>query len=130
MPHEATRLEAYRNVAAVQTEEAAEDLAASWQDRFGNPPPEAEALLEVARLRAACIAAGIASVKVTRSPRHGSLIASVSPVNLPESRKVRLERLYPGSTYNSASPPTLELKLTSETTAAPEIIGAINELIG
>ena len=130
MPHEATRLEAYRNVAAVQTEEAAEDLAASWQDRFGNPPPEAEALLEVARLRAACITAGIASVKVSRSPRHGSLIAAISPVNLPESRKVRLERLYPGSTYNSASPPTLELKLTSESTAAPEIIGAIKELIG
>ena len=129
MPHEATRLEAYRNVAAVQTEEAAEDLAASWQDRFGDPPPEAEALLEIARLRAACITAGIASVKVTRSPRHGSLIASISPVNLPESRKVRLERLYPGSTH-SPSPPTLELKLTSETTAAPEIIGAIKELIG
>ena len=129
MPHEATRLEAYRNVAAVQTEEAAEDLAASWQDRFGDPPPEAEALLEIARLRAACITAGIASVKVTRSPRHGSLIAAISPVNLPESRKVRLERLYPGSTY-SPSPPTLELKLTSETTAAPEIIGAIKELIG
>ena len=129
MPHEATRLEAYRNVAGVQTEEAAEDLAASWQDRFGNPPPEAEALLEVARLRAACITAGIASVKVSRSPRHGSLIASISPVNLPESRKVRLERLYPGSTY-SPSPPTLELKLTSETTAAPEIIEAIKELIG
>ncbi len=127
MPHEATRLEAYRNVAAVQTEEAAEDLAASWQDRFGDPPPEAEALLEIARLRAACITAGIASVKVTRSPRHGSLIALISPVNLPESRKVRLERLYPGSTH-SASPPTLELKLTSETTAAPEIIGAIWEL--
>ena len=129
MPHEATRLEAYRNVAAVQTEEAAEDLAASWQDRFGDPPPEAEALLEIARLRAACITAGIASVKVTRSPRHGSLIAAISPVNLPESRKVRLERLYPGSTH-SPSPPTLELKLTSETTAAPEIIGAIKELIG
>ena len=129
MPHEATRLEAYRNVAAVQTEEAAEDLAASWQDRFGDPPPEAEALLEIARLRAACITAGIASIKVTRSPRHGSLIAAISPVNLPESRKVRLERLYPGSTH-SPSPPTLELKLTSETTAAPEIIGAIKELIG
>lgn len=128
MPHEATRLEAYRNVAAVQTEEAAEDLAASWQDRFGDPPPEAEALLEVARLRAACIAAGIASVKVTRSPRHGSLIASISPINLPESRKVRLERLYPGSTY-LPSPPTLELKLTAETTAAPEIIQAIKELL-
>ena len=129
MPHEATRLEAYRNIAAVQTEEAAEDLAASWQDRFGNPPPEAEALLEIARLRAACVTAGIASVKVTRSPRHGSLIAAISPVNLPESRKVRLERLYPGSAY-SPSPPTLELKLTSETTAAPEIIGAIRELTG
>ena len=129
MPHEATRLEAYRNIAAVQTEEAAEDLAASWQDRFGNPPPEAEALLEIARLRAACVTAGIASVKVTRSPRHGSLIAAISPVNLPESRKVRLERLYPGSTH-SPSPPTLELKLTSETTAAPEIIGAIRELTG
>ena len=129
MPHEATRLEAYRNIAAVQTEEAAEDLAASWQDRFGTPPPEAEALLEIARLRAACVTAGIASVKVTRSPRHGSLIAAISPLNLPESRKVRLERLYPGSTY-SPSPPTLELKLTSETTAAPEIIGAIQELTG
>ena len=129
MPHEATRLEAYRNVAAVQTAEAAEDLAASWQDRFGDPPPEAEALLEIARLRAACITAGIASVKVTRSPRHGSLIAAISPVNLPESRKVRLERLYPGSTH-SPSPPTLELKLTSETTAAPEIISALKELIG
>ena len=152
IPHEATRLEAYRNVAAVQNEEDVEDLEASWRDRFGVPPPEAEALLEIARLRAVCIAAGITSVKVTRSSRHGSLIATISPLPLPESRKVRLERLYPGSTYtaapNSAYPnsaaqntaslnsgtpnsagslPTLELKLTTETTT--DIIKAIKELV-
>ena len=90
---------------------------------------EAEELFEKARLIAACVTAGIASAKVTRYPRHGSLIASFSTVNFLESRKVRLERLYPGSTYSPSSP-TLELKLTSETTAAPEIIGAIRELTG
>src|SRR5204863_6352345 len=52
---EELRLEAYRRLAAVTTKEEVDDIQAEWLDRYGPVPPSAEALLAVARLRAACV---------------------------------------------------------------------------
>ena len=96
---EATRLEAYRRLANVGTLRALEDVRTEWRDRFGPIPPPAEALLQVGRLRVECVRSGVREITVTKGPGFGEPdhIARVSPVSLPESRQVRLHRLYSGS---------------------------------
>ena len=61
-----------------------DDIAAEWTDRFGPPPPPAEALLRVARLRAECSRIGVREVAVAKD------IARISPIRLKTSQTVRL----------------------------------------
>ncbi len=81
------RMEAYRRLAAVTSHGDVEDIRDEWLDRYGPLPPPAEALLEVAALRAECVRLGIRSVTVARN------MARLQPVELRESQKVRLRRL-------------------------------------
>ena len=60
-----------------------------WQDRYGPIPAPAEALLGAARLRAECVRVRATSVSVQKG------VARIVGLELPESRKVRLQRLYP-----------------------------------
>ncbi|MGI8797057.1 MAG: transcription-repair coupling factor [Acidimicrobiia bacterium] len=83
------RMEAYRRLAAVTSPADIEDIRAEWVDRYGPPPPPAEALLEVARLRAECVRVGVRSVSVQRGT------ARIVGLALPESKKLRLRRLVP-----------------------------------
>ncbi len=85
------RMEAYRRLAAVSEAGDVDDIRAEWVDRYGPPPPPAEALLDVARLRAECVRVGIRSVSVQRG------VARVSGLQLPESKRIRLRRLVPGA---------------------------------
>ena len=91
---EELRLEAYRRLAAVTTEAEVDDIRAEWEDRYGPVPPEAEALLEVARLRAECVRTGVREVTVTKGPRVRRARATSpasAPVALPASKVVRLQ---------------------------------------
>jgi transcription-repair coupling factor (superfamily II helicase) len=83
------RMEAYRRLAAVTEPGDVEDVRAEWEDRYGPPPPPAEALLAVARLRAECVRIGASSVSVQKG------IARIDGLALKESEKVRLRRLAP-----------------------------------
>ena len=98
MAREASRLEAYRRLAAVVEMSEVDDVRAEWEDRFGAPPGPAEELLSIARLRVECIRVGVGAVTVTRrgSGRLSGAryLARLSPVRLPASRQVRLRRLY------------------------------------
>jgi transcription-repair coupling factor (superfamily II helicase) len=93
---EEQRMEAYRRLAAVTTDGEVDDIRAEWEDRFGPVPDAAGALLRVARLRAACAQRGITEVVVQKGPGFGGPAwnARVAPVELPTSRRLRLERLY------------------------------------
>ena len=83
------RLEAYRRLAAAQTEKQVLDVANEWRDRFGEPPPEALALIDVALLRVEALRIGLTEiVKVRNEVRLG-------PVALRSSQEVRLDRLAP-----------------------------------
>ena len=93
------------------THDEVDDVRSEWIDRFGPPPPAAEGLLAVARLRVECLRTGVTDVTVTllrpgqRGPGTGPaagpgarrLVARVSPIELPASAKVRLRRLHPDS---------------------------------
>lgn len=83
------RLEAYRRLADATVHEEVEDVAAEWRDRFGPPPPLAERLLEIARLRVEAIRIGITEIVALRREIR------LGPVNLTQSQEIRLERLMP-----------------------------------
>src|SRR5437588_2400535 len=90
---EELRLEAYRRLAAVTSHAEVEDIAAEWLDRYGPPPPAAEALLDVARLRAECVRTGVREANVAKGT------ARLSPVRLKTSEQIRLQRLSRTAVY-------------------------------
>ena len=96
VPGERLRLEAYKKLAAVVDEAELDAIVAELVDRYGPLPEPARNLVEVARLRTIARAAGIADVGV-----QGRQIR-FSPVELPESRRLRLTRLHKGAVIKPA----------------------------
>ncbi len=101
VPAEDARVEGYRRLASVATTADVDDIAAEWVDRFGPLPGPAEGLLALARLRVACLAAGVTDVAVQPARVGGARhpVARLSPLVLPASAQVRLRRVVPGATY-------------------------------
>lgn len=93
---QASRLEAYRRLASVDSQEMLDDVRAEWLDRFGPIPAPAEALLRVGQLRVECVRTGVREIAVSKGPGFGGpdYVARLSPVELPDSKQVRLRRLY------------------------------------
>ncbi|MDJ0356095.1 transcription-repair coupling factor [Paenarthrobacter sp. PH39-S1] len=96
VPGERLRLEAYRKLAAAATEEAIQEVLAELTDRYGEPPAAALNLIAVARFRVAARAAGLTDVAL-----QGNFI-KFAPAQLPESKLMRLQRMYPGSMVKNA----------------------------
>ncbi|MDN5743782.1 MAG: DEAD/DEAH box helicase, partial [Nocardioidaceae bacterium] len=91
IPSERLRLEIYKRLAEVTSDADVDEILAEIEDRYGEPPEQVAALLLVARFRARVRTAGIKEVTtVGKNVRF-------APVVLPESRTVRLQRLYPKS---------------------------------
>ncbi len=96
MIKETNRLEAYRRLVSISTRQELDDVRVEWVDRFGPIPPPAEALLAVGRLRVECVRTGVREITVVKGPGFGGPdhMARLSPVVLPDSRQVRLQRLH------------------------------------
>jgi transcription-repair coupling factor (superfamily II helicase) len=91
VPSERLRLEMYKRLAEVRADEDVTGIREELLDRYGEPPAPVTSLLEVARLRARARRAGLTDITV-----QGKYIR-FTPVDLPDSGKVRLDRLYPRS---------------------------------
>ena len=96
VPSERLRLEAYRKLAAVGTEEELLAVREELQDRYGEPPAPVANLFEVARFRTVARTAGLSEVALASS------MVRFAPVELPESGQLRLQRLYPRSLVKPA----------------------------
>jgi transcription-repair coupling factor (superfamily II helicase) len=96
LPGERLRLEAYRALASAGTDEAVDGVRAELIDRFGPIPPQVENLLAVARFKVLCRRFGVTEVSL-----QGNLVR-FTPVELPESGQLRLQRLYDRSHYKPA----------------------------
>ncbi|MFE4198241.1 transcription-repair coupling factor [Paenarthrobacter sp. NPDC056912] len=96
VPGERLRLEAYRKLAAAITYEAIDEVLAELVDRYGEPPLPAQNLIAVARFRVGAREAGLSDVAL-----QGNFIR-FSPAELPESKTMRLNRMYPGSQVKPA----------------------------
>ncbi|WP_026820264.1 transcription-repair coupling factor [Arthrobacter castelli] len=96
VPGERLRLEAYRKLAAATTNEGIDEVLAELVDRYGDPPAPVQQLISVARFRVSARAAGLTDVAT-----QGNFI-KFAPADLPESKTMRLKRMYPGAMVKPA----------------------------
>jgi len=93
---ERLRLEAYTRIASIDSAHDIDAVRDELADRYGAVPVQVENLLAVARLRAVARQAGLTDVTL-----QGNYIR-FAPVDLPESRQVRVQRLYPRTVLKPA----------------------------
>ena len=91
---ERLRLQAYRQIASADTDQKIAEAREELHDRYGALPEPVENLLQVAVLRREAREAGIHEITAL-----GPKLRVVSGEPLPESRQMRLKRVYPGSTH-------------------------------
>jgi transcription-repair coupling factor (superfamily II helicase) len=109
VPGERLRLEAYTAIAAIDSDGDIAAVHAELADRYGPPPEPVLGLLAVARLRAQARRAGLTDI--TQQGTH----IRFAPVDLPDSRQVRVQRLYPKTVLK----PTVRTMLVPVPRAAP-----------
>ena len=94
---ERLRLDLYRRIADAASDEALAEISSEMVDRFGELPDAVTELLAVASLRIFA-----RTLKITEIAVAGKSLR-ISPIYLPESAQIKLNRLYPGSIYKNAS---------------------------
>ena len=90
------RLEAYRKLASVTDHDGIDAVVEEMIDRYGPLPVEVDRLVSVAKLRLLCREYGIVDVGVVGTQ------LKLSPMELPDSKQLRLKRLYPGTVLKPA----------------------------
>ncbi len=94
---ERLRLDIYRRLADVKDPADIKPIEDELIDRFGALPAQVSLLLQVATLRASARKLGIQEVI-----QQGKNL-KISPIKLPESKQLKLQRLYPGSLYKGGT---------------------------
>ncbi|MFC7448766.1 transcription-repair coupling factor [Rhodococcus daqingensis] len=91
------RLEAYRKLAAATDSEAIAAVIEELVDRYGPVPEEVGRLVSVAKLRLLCREFGLEEVSVAGTQ------LKIAPMQLPDSKQLRLKRLYPSAQYRATT---------------------------
>lgn len=121
-PGERLRLQAYRSIAAVNSEEDIQQVRDELVDRYGKLPEPVENLLLVAALRLYARRCGISDITLQgANVRFG-------PVELRESQQLRLNRLYPRSQVKAASRQLLVPRPSTGRIGGKPLVG--RELLG
>jgi transcription-repair coupling factor (superfamily II helicase) len=94
---ERLRLEMYRKLASARSIQALDETVTEMQDRYGTPPEQVANLVAVARFRLLARSYGLTDVSL--QGRH----VRFSPLPLPDSKQLRLRRLYPDAVYKAAT---------------------------
>jgi transcription-repair coupling factor (superfamily II helicase) len=102
LPHdyvqaERLRLEMYKRIAACQSEADIAEVEAEMLDRYGVLPEPVQTLMQVARLRQVARAAGLREVIA------GPTSVRFANIVLPESKQLRISRLYPRTLIKTSS---------------------------
>jgi transcription-repair coupling factor (superfamily II helicase) len=115
------RLEAYRKVASARSSDELGEVRAELEDRYGAPVPgPVEALFEVAELRRMMTGAGISEAATVA----GNL--RIRPLELEDSRQVRLQRLLPDATWK---PDTRTLLIPERLIPAAGVVGWVTKIL-
>ena len=130
VPQERLRLEAYQRLADAHTQVAVDELVAEFDDRYGALPTQVKQLVEIAKLRVTMLKASVTDALVAGSN------LKLSPVELTESKQLRLSRLYPGSRIQAATrtivvPLPVEKKIGMTTSDQPrfDVTSWVSDLV-
>ncbi|WP_026208231.1 transcription-repair coupling factor [Catelliglobosispora koreensis] len=94
---ERLRLEIYRKLASARSEEALQEVIAEVTDRYGAPPAQVANLVSVAKLRLLVRHYGL--TEISMQGKH----IRFSPIELADSKQLRLKRYHPDSVYKTAT---------------------------
>ncbi|MCL2490029.1 MAG: transcription-repair coupling factor [Propionibacteriaceae bacterium] len=98
---ERLRLEIYKRIAEIRSEPDIAALRDELVDRYGPVPAPVDALLDVVRFRLLCRSVGLTEVVASGAFVRLSPVGGERGAPLPESRELRLRRLYPGTVIKS-----------------------------
>ena len=121
------RMDIYRRIALIRSEEEADDLIDELIDRFGDMPPGVNALIQVALLRGEAGRAGITDI----SQKQGSLRFTVSDFDME-----KVSALYAREEYKSrlrveaGSKPCISLKIRSKSRVVDEARHFVSDWAG
>ncbi len=105
------RMDIYRRIAFIRTEEEADDLTDELIDRFGDPPPGVNALIHVALLRGEAGKAGILDI----SQKTGVLRFAVKDFSMEKVSELYAMPEYKGRLkVEAGTKPCLSLKIKSK----------------
>ncbi len=105
------RMDIYRRIAAIRTEEEADDLTDELIDRFGDTPPGVNALIHVALLRGEAGKAGITDI----SQKAGCLRYTVADFNMEKVSALYATPEYKGRLrVEAGSKPCLSVKIQNK----------------
>ncbi|MEV5475610.1 DEAD/DEAH box helicase, partial [Streptomyces sp. NPDC052207] len=127
-PGERLRLQAYRAIASVNTEEDIKSVREELVDRYGKLPEPVENLLLVAALRMLARACGVGEIVL-----QGNNIR-FAPVELRESQELRVKRLYPGTVIKPTAhqvlvPRPKTAKVGGKPLVGRELLGWVGEFL-
>ena len=111
VPSSEQRMDLYRRIALIRTEEEADDLTDEMIDRFGDPPKSVNALLHIALLRGEAGRAGVTDI----SQKQGVLRFVVRDFDLEKVSALYAREEYRGRLrVEAGSKPCLSLKLRAK----------------
>ncbi|GAA1610956.1 transcription-repair coupling factor [Leucobacter chromiireducens] len=121
---ERLRLEAYQKFSAASHPQSPEDHVAlvleELTDRYGEPPAEVQRLAAVSALRRRASRLGLSKV-VAAGPA-----LRIEPVKLLDSRKMRMNRMYPGARYTETTG-TLQIPLPGGTASSRSPLAGVGQ---
>ncbi len=108
VPDAGQRIDLYRRIALIRTEEQRSDMLDELIDRFGEPPEEAIALLDIALLRSQASEKGIAEIK----QQDGRLLLTFAETDFVQLSALCGDAAFKGRLLlNAGSSPYLSLRL-------------------
>ncbi|MFR3787860.1 MAG: transcription-repair coupling factor [Agathobaculum desmolans] len=113
VPDAGQRVDLYRRIALIRTEEQKSDMLDELIDRFGEPPAEAVALLDIALLRSQASEQGISEIK----EKDGRLLLTFAQTDFARLSTLCGDEAFRGRLLlNAGSTPYLSLRLNRDET--------------
>ncbi len=110
-------MDLYRRIAAIRSEEEADDLLDELIDRYGDPPPGVRALIQVALLRGEAGRAGITDI----AQKQGCLRFTVQDFDMEKVSALYAMPAYRGSLrVEAGSKPCISLKVKNRSRVLDE----------
>ena len=112
VPSAEQRMDVYRRIARIRSEEEADDLVDELIDRYGEPPKTVNNLISIALMRAAASECGIADI----SQKNGCLLFTIPKFDLRQVSALCGSEKYKGRLlFSAGEKPYLSLRIRNKT---------------